>query len=289
MDGRKEKKIVVTLTTAESKRLIAKYVAKMPQVETAMKEGIISLQLSSTNGYIYEELSGKRINKSAYLCGFLSAAGGCGAYLPGGSKRECYFEKGIEKHINFPCGDFDGLFQKMGTEDIIIKSGNLLDRNGKACVFVGEPTGDGGEWGKAYQYVKEKGIQVIVPMTLNKSAHVTAEQVIELVKAGELDWDKTHVIADAVLLPGIVVTEIDALWHLCGVNALPAAVSGVGSGEGSVTLCLFGKAEALDKSWRLITSIKGEPQLQAVPRCGACLALQNQGLCAAQKRMFTRS
>ena len=280
------KKIMVTLTPAESKRLIARYVAKTEMIKKAREEGIISLQLSSTGGYIYEELSGEKIEKSGYICGFLSGAGGCGAFLPGESRKEYYFEKGEEKYLDFPDGDFSGLFQKMGPKDVIIKSGNLLDRNGKACVFAGEPSGNGGEWGKAYEYVKKNKIQVLVPMTLNKSANITIEQITELVRAKELDWDKTHVIADVLPLPGIVVTEADAIRGLCGAEALPAAMSGVSTGEGTVTLCVYGTAEAVDKSWELITSIKGEPPLEVRPRCGVCSALKNKGVCKVQKKMF---
>ena len=89
------KKILITLTSSESKRLIAKYVSQMPMVKKTMAEGILNLQLSTTNGFIYEELSGNEIERSSHVCGFLSAAGGCGAYLPAGNKREFYFEKGI--------------------------------------------------------------------------------------------------------------------------------------------------------------------------------------------------
>lgn len=288
MKNNSEKKIIVTLTSSESKRLIAKYIPGIPIVAEAMKHGIVNLQMSSTNGYIYEELSGKDIDKSAHVCGFISGAGGCAAYLPDCNKRECYFDRGAEKHMNFPLGDFDKLFLRMGKQDVIIKSGNLLDRDGNACVFVGEPSGDGGEWGKAYDYVKKRGIQVIVPMTLNKSANVTVSQVTEFSKVNEVDWQRTHVMADAVLLPGLVVTERDAIRQLCGAESLPVAMNGVSSGEGTVTLGIYGAADAVDKAWELVTSVKGEPPLNVEPRCGQCLALRNKGLCVAQQRIFTR-
>ena len=51
----KMKKILITLTSSESKRLIAKYVSQMPMVKKTMAEGILNLQLSTTNGFIYEE------------------------------------------------------------------------------------------------------------------------------------------------------------------------------------------------------------------------------------------
>ena len=40
------------LTVAESKRLIAKGVAALPQVQRAMKEGIVAVAPGTTNGYV---------------------------------------------------------------------------------------------------------------------------------------------------------------------------------------------------------------------------------------------
>lgn len=284
-----EKRIMVTLTPAESKRLIAKWVAVMPMVKRALEDGIVSLQMSSSNGYIYEEITGKHINKSNHMCGFLSAAGGCGAYLPDVIKRVSYFEKGKEKFLSFPLGAYDELYQRMGSGDIVIKSGNLLDRNGKAGVFAGEPDGEGGEWGRAFRYVKKNGIQVIVPMTLNKTANVDLERAMELADVNKMDWTKNHVMASLWPLPGVVVTEIEAIKGLCGADAMPVAMSGVGTGEGTVTLCVYGEAEAVDRTWELVTSIKGEPQLVVEQRCLECLALTNQGRCVAKQRVFTRT
>ena len=152
-----------------------------------------------------------------------------------------------------------------------------------------EPDGGGGEWGKAYEYVKKQGIQLIVPMTLNKSANVDVERVLELARVQDMDWTKTHVMATAVPLPGVVVTEVDALHGLFGVNSIPVAMNGVDSGNGTVTLCIYGDADAVDAAWELITSIKGEPALKVNQRCGECLALRNQGRCVAQQRLFTRT
>lgn len=282
------KKSIVTLTSAESKRLIAKYVVRMPVVRQAMDRGIVDLQMSTTNGYIYEELTGNVINRAAYLCGFLSDTGGCCAYLPAANKREFYFENGVEHHLNFPSGSFESVYERMGAEDVLIKSGNLLDRNGNAGVFVGEPSGDGGEWGKASKYVARNRIQVIVPMTLNKSAGVDVQRVLEMVNTGELDWDRTHVIAEYALLPGIVVTEIDAVVGLSGANAMVVAMNGVSGGEGTVTLCIYGESQNVEAAWDLITSIKGEPELRVIPRCGKCMAKENNGICVAQQRVYTR-
>lgn len=283
-----DRKILITLTSEESKRLIAKYVVTLPLVKRAMEKGIIDIQMSSTGGYIYEELSGRPINKAAHLCGCITAGGGCQAYLPEGIKREAYFEKGVVKHISFPFGDFSALLNRMGPGDIIIKSGNLLDRKGKAWTFVGEPSGDGGEWGLALEYVKKSRIDVVVPMTLNKSAHIDGEEAAKLFHIHELDWDRTHMIAELMPIPGMVLTEIEAIKGLWGVDCTVAAMNGVSSGDGTVTLCVWGQAEKVERCWEQITAIKGEPKLEIEPRCGVCLAIEDHGKCVAQKRNFTR-
>lgn len=280
------KRIMITLTSSESKRLIAKSIALLPSVQKAFKEGIVSIQLSTSNAYIYEELTGKKIDKANHACGYLCAAGGCTAYLPAINKREFYFEKGEEKYINFPTADFRKLFDKMTGEDIIIKSGNILDKNMRAGVFVGEPNGTGGEWGVALAYVMCKGINLIVPMTLNKSAHVDIYDVMKETGIDKVDHQRTHVYAGMLPLPGTVVTEIDALKNLTGVDAIPVAMNGVGSGEGTVTLLLKGEEESISTAWELVTSIKGEPQLNIKSQCYDCLAVKNNGICRAKQRIY---
>ena len=58
------KKILITLTSSESKRLIAKYVSQMPMVKKTMAEGILNLQLSTTNGFM-RNYPGMRLNVQA--------------------------------------------------------------------------------------------------------------------------------------------------------------------------------------------------------------------------------
>jgi len=70
------KNIIVTLTSAESKRLIAKSVVQLPEIKKAYENGIISIQLSTSNAYIYEELTGNKINISNHACGYIFAADG---------------------------------------------------------------------------------------------------------------------------------------------------------------------------------------------------------------------
>jgi hypothetical protein len=64
-------------------------------------------------------------------------------------------------------------------------------------------------------------------------------------------------------LPGLVVTECDALEILTGVKAFPVAMGGIGDGQGTVTLLLIGQVQAVETAWNLVESLKGEPPLEA--------------------------
>ena len=51
----------VTLTVAESKRLIAKAVAQMPIVKNALENGMVIITKGTTNAYVAEEITGHKM------------------------------------------------------------------------------------------------------------------------------------------------------------------------------------------------------------------------------------
>ena len=55
--------IQVTLTPAESKRLIAMGVAALPEVKRALREGIVIVAVGTTNARVAEELLGRKIDR----------------------------------------------------------------------------------------------------------------------------------------------------------------------------------------------------------------------------------
>ena len=57
-------KAVYTLTPAEGRRLIAKGIVKMPEVQAAWRNAYIVLVGSTINGYIAQELLGRNARKS---------------------------------------------------------------------------------------------------------------------------------------------------------------------------------------------------------------------------------
>ncbi len=282
-------KSVVTLTTSESKRLIAKGIAQLPEVRKAYAQGIVGLPLCTSNVYVYEELSGKKMEGSeGYCCGYIFEKGFCAVnfskLLP-----EVVFVKGNEEHLNFPAENLKLYVDKMTHEDVIIKSGNLLDINKKAAVLAGEP--NGGEFGAIMPYILSKGIRLIVPMTINKTAPVDLDEVISEMGMEKISLDMSHGMVCGMLpMPAAkVITEIEALKLLTGVDALPVAMGGVGSGEGCVTLLLSGEDNWVKAAWDLVSSIKGETRFLPVLRnCSQCSVIDLGVLCPIREKIDTK-
>ena len=61
-------RIQITLTPPESKKLIAKAVAKLDIVKEALSNGMILVGSSTTCAFVLEELTGKKITEG-YGCG----------------------------------------------------------------------------------------------------------------------------------------------------------------------------------------------------------------------------
>jgi hypothetical protein len=62
-------KVVFTLTPAESKRLIAKAVVKMPEVQAALEKAYVILPGGTTNAIVAQELLGQDITPARFTRG----------------------------------------------------------------------------------------------------------------------------------------------------------------------------------------------------------------------------
>ncbi|MCX5837278.1 MAG: hypothetical protein NTW71_01980, partial [Deltaproteobacteria bacterium] len=58
-----------TLTSSESKRLLGKAVAAMPEVQHAKDNGYLVVGRGSTNAFILEELLKSKMDKERYVAG----------------------------------------------------------------------------------------------------------------------------------------------------------------------------------------------------------------------------
>jgi len=169
---------------------------------------------------------------------------------------------------------------RMGCQDVIIKSGSVLDPEGNAGCIVASP--DGGEIGAYLPHILARGIQLIVPMTLNKTVAYPLKRLISAVGISKLEEERCHGLLIGMMpMPGIVITEVEAILHLTGAEAVPIAVNGIGSGAGAVVLAVNGSAEEVEKAWDLVEGIKrnGErPLAEPLSPCDDCYILQNPSI-----------
>jgi len=256
-----DSRALVTLTSEESKRLTAKGIAALPVVQKARESGIIGFCICSSARYVAEELLREPLPASnPYTCGFVSRHGLFAAPDDKVGKQLVLVE-GEPVWLDWPKENITKYIKRMDAQDVIIKSGNILDPNRKAGTLVG--LSNGGEYGKYLPYILARGITLIVPMTLNKSVPYHLDEVMLEMGIAKISPHRAHGKPCGMLpLPGLVVTEGDALEILTGVRALPAAMGGIGDGQGTVTLLLLGQKKAVENAWSLIESIKGEPALE---------------------------
>jgi len=273
-------KAVVTLSPEESKRLIAKAIAAMPEVRNALTDGIIGLARCTTNAFVAEELIGRPLaDRGAYCSGFFTARGAC-ALQGRFQEKLLVLDHGEERWLTYEEGNVAQFLDRMDKDDIVIKSGNVLDPEGRVGCLVASPTG--GEIGAYLPPILVKGIRFLVPMTLNKTVAVPLDRMIEALGMSKIDAERCHGLRCGMMpMPGTVITEVEALRRLTGAEATPVAAGGIGSGAGAVMLVVDGAAEAVDAAWRLVNDIraKGEPPL-ADPAidCENCYIAAQPGL-----------
>jgi hypothetical protein len=268
---------LVTLTSEESKRLIAKGIAALPIVQKARERGIIGLCICSSARYVAEEILQEPLPASVpYICGFISRQG-LFAVPDGEAGKQLVLVDGEAVWLEWPKENITKFIKSMDAHDVIIKSGNVLDKHRRAGTLVGQPTG--GEFGKYLPYILARGITLIVPMTLNKSVPYLLDEIMLEMGITKISPHRTHGRPCGMLpLPGLVVTECDALETLTGISALPVAMGGIGDGQGTVTLLLLGQEQDVENAWSLIETIKGEPPLEVPTSQAVYKSGENGGL-----------
>ena len=240
----------VVLTVAESKRLIAKGVAALPQVQSAMETGIIVVATGTTNAYVLQEMWGKNFDLRRYRSGITTPK------EP--EKKNEPMEERIPDII-FKNGEVDesldryNAVEHMKKGDIYIKGANALDYvNNMAGVLIG--SGTGGTVGAVLGSIIGKKIELIIPIGLEK---IVVDDMYEL------SWIASQMDSEGPSLwpiSGTIITEIEALGMLTGVDTYLYSAGGVAGAEGAVRLLIDGTDEDVQAALDVIESIKGEPK-----------------------------
>ncbi len=236
------KQIQITLTPGESKRIIAMGVKKLPVIQQALKKGIILITLGSTDAYVAEELTGKKIDQTRYGAGYID---GTTAAVPIDTRLPTIALRDGEQVKD------DGIIKEMGSQDVVIKGANALDPQNVAGVMMSSPMG--GSTGSILGAVMAKGINLVIPVGLEKSIPYS---VIEISKRIGIQRCSKATGLPVGMMPlfGTVVTEVQALTLLGAEDVFPIGAGGINGGEGSVTLCVIG--EKADEIFELVQRVK---------------------------------
>jgi len=153
---------MVVLNPAESRRLLAKAVVQLPEVKSAMKNGIIILARGITNAFVTEELLNLYIEPKAgqtvgMVCNGITDAN---SGPPPSSLHVIRNGKAMEKaDSNVEILDF-------GPDDVFIKGANAIDSEGNAGVYSSSVKG--GTIGMAWPILTPRGSQLIMLVSLEK-------------------------------------------------------------------------------------------------------------------------
>jgi hypothetical protein len=251
-----------TLTPSESKRLLGKAVAAMPEVQQAKNNGYLIVCRGTTNAFILEELTDKQVTKEKYVSGQVIK----GVF--------CVLGQGLRaKPITFYKGEIldvepGTVKDKLSPGDILIRGANAVDPFGNAGVVLAGP--GGGAMGQFYMAMKTTGIATIYVVGLEKLIP-SVEEAARYGGTMMLGRSIGCRVGMACVADGRIVTEVEAIDSLFGLKAVHYASGGWGGAEGSVTLIVEGKEDEVNRCLDFIEGIKGEPPLPAVKGpCKGC-------------------
>ena len=250
------------LTPPESKRLIAKAIAQLPEVKKAKEEGEILIGHGLTNVYVAEEILGECPNRDKFISGMIINRILCVTQ----AEEKPPIIMIIKGKPVPPALTMEETLKNFGAGSVFIKGANAVDPQRNVGVFVANPVG--GTIGWSYGILSARGCHLIVPVGLEKL-------IPSVQKAAHLCGQDTFYYCQGIrigMIPIInakVVTEIEAFQILFGLEAVHIGGGGLNSSEGSVVIVAEGAKKGLDQAIALIESIKGEPPLR--PKKSLCI------------------
>jgi len=238
------------LTVADSKRLIGKAVAQLPIVKEALAHGMVIIVKGTTNAYVAEEITGKKIEHAAFVRGRIEPEKGAKKLPEVKALPDVILEKG--KVVNIPLAD---AAKKLKPGDVVIKGANALDYKNKiAAVNILDPSG--GTTGITMPFIVARKAHLVIPIGLDK---LVAGDIVDLTLKMREPMESVNIIPSMWLLTGEIVTELEAIKVLTGATAFQSSAGGISGAEGGVWLVFRGTREQVNKALDLIHSIQGEP------------------------------
>ncbi len=268
----------IVLTPAESKKLIAKAVARLEAVQQAAKNGIVALHPSSSTYFLVEEITGSKPGTNYWVCGVVTPRGMCvemamvlGSGLtpeeestdPGDLQGTWVIERG---QLGAP-EKLSSLLYRMTPSDVYVKGVNALDPEGNVGILFGFE----GSMGYLLTARKKRNFTIIYPAGLEKLIPIPVKEAAKEAKLTQYESGMGMPVGLFPCPAGVTVTEVRAIELLSGASAIPIASGGLGGAEGAITLVLKGTADEVKKALDFVEQSKGAklPDLRLC-NCNAC-------------------
>jgi hypothetical protein len=259
-------RIQATLTTSESKKLIAKGVSQIPSLKKALEEGLVAIHPSSTTYFLLEELTGIK-PEGVWICGAVFPKGMCISY----ERQQTTYLRPIEHPKTYDPEEFlhtwvleRGVFQtgiplriilgKMGKNDVYIKGANAIDIEGRVGVLYASK--GAGTIGKVIMASRRKKFLIILPVGVEK---MIPDSIFKAAKTASREKTEIAMGIPVGLIPvsGQVVTEVEAITLISGAEAVVISCGGLAGAEGATTLVIKGAEEKVRKALKVIQTCKG--------------------------------
>ena len=248
-------------TPPESKRFIAKAVARLPEVQRAAEQGEGAIGHGATNVAVAEEIFGECPDRDRYMSGVIINRILCVTQAEE-KPPMLVWKKGVRVA---PGPTMEETLKDFGAGSVFIKGANAVDPDRNVGVFVANPAG--GTIGWSYGILSARGCHLIVPVGLGKLVPSVRE-------AARSCGQDTYYYCQGIrvgmipIMNATVVTEIEAFRILFDLDAVHIGGGGLQGSQGSVVLVAEGAKGKLDQAIGLIESIKGEVSLR--PRKSSC-------------------
>jgi len=246
-----------TLTPSAGKRLIAKAIVHIPEIQEALQQRTIVIVSGTTNGYVAEEM----LAHSKQLEGFSRERFFRGITLPPRYKvsQSGRLEDGgtfaadvvIEKGKWVKDKSLFEIVNELQEGDIIFKGANAVNLDTKqAAVLIGHP--QAGTIGIIMQVVAGRRVSLYIPVGLEKRISANINELAQLINSPRAKGIRYFPIT------GNIITEIEAIHILTQAHAVLFAAGGVSGAEGCVWLAVTGTEEQIQKTDEIIESVRYE-------------------------------
>lgn len=254
----------IVLTPAESKKLIAKAVARLKFVRQAANKGIVALHPSSSTYFIVEELTGSKPKTNYWVCGVVTPRGMCVemamALGIGLTPHEESTDPGdlqgtwvIEKRKQGAEEKLSSLLYRMTPSDVYVKGVNALDREGNVGVLFGLE----GSMGYIQAARKKRNFTIIYPAGIEKLIPLPVKEAAKEARFTRYESGMGMPVGLYPCPAGLTINEVRAIEILSGASAIPIASGGLGGAEGAVTLVLKGESNKVKKALDFVEQSKG--------------------------------